>query len=594
MQFTWRRLVEISFALLTLTALGIVGDREKRYCIIDLSGGEYASCYPVSYVDSPQCGFWSDDFKTTKMVMRKIDPEKFRNGLTNELEVRKSFYIGVYEVTQRQYELVTGCNPSSLKGARRPVVDVSWEQIRGNPIDLRRTDSESVEPNSFMGRLSARAGFKVDLPTATQWEYACRAGKSCVTNDRKPDRELLDCGRFAENAVADRGGYFLLASVGSYMPNAWGLYDMCGNAWEWCLDRCDAWCEWDTNKVPGATRVLRGGGWRDSMKLCTPYSSCFLYAQDRMRGLIYGPDCDSGFRVVAWPDHRVRSTIDKPYCIVDLSVGKSPDRSRLSFADRMPEKGWCDEEKTSKLVMRKIEPGKFLYGGKSEIEIRQSFYIGIFEVTQGQYAHVMGVNPAKEWSEMCKVGEIYPVCFVSWDDARGGRDAQQFKSMNRDSFAGRLSHLTGRRFDLPTKEQWEYVCRAGTKTRYNCGEDAPYNSMCLLGWSEERHSGMKPVGMRNPNRWGIYDMHGNMWEWCLDRYCDKSRQVLNDVVSHCEDTSSSILRVLRGGAYSKMAEDCDSCSRNQSPQSNEFGNDIGFRVVMRVEDDEDEEGWRGK
>ena len=105
---------------------------------------------------------------------------------------------------------------------------------------------------------------------------------------------------------------------------------------------------------------------------------------------------------------------------------------------------------------------------------------------------------------------------------------------------------------------------------------------------------MKPVGMRNPNRWGIYDMHGNMWEWCLDRYCDKSRQVLNDGVSHCEDTSSSILRVLRGGAYSKMAEDCDSCSRNQSPQSNEFGNDIGFRVVMRVEDDEDEEGWRGK
>ena len=69
MQFTWRRLVEISFALLTLTALGIVDDREKRYCIIDLSGGEYASCYPVSYVDSPQCGFWSDDFKTTKMVM---------------------------------------------------------------------------------------------------------------------------------------------------------------------------------------------------------------------------------------------------------------------------------------------------------------------------------------------------------------------------------------------------------------------------------------------------------------------------------------------------------------------------------------------
>ena len=151
-----------------------------------------------------------------------------------QVTLTRPFFIGVFEVTQKQYELVTGATPSFKQGDMLPVEQVSWNDIRGNcnwPADT------SVSNNSFMGLLRARTGLAFDLPTEAQWEYACRAG---TTNDFNVSGQNMDSlGRYENNGDDERGGseyWYTTTTVGSYLPNDWGLYDMHGNVEEWCLD----------------------------------------------------------------------------------------------------------------------------------------------------------------------------------------------------------------------------------------------------------------------------------------------------------------------------------------------------------------------
>ena len=245
-----------------------------QYCVIDLSGGASASSYPVSYVSSvPSGGFNTDEYKTTKLVLRLIEPGTFMMGGSYQVTLTKPFYCGVFEVTQKQYELVTGSNPSSYKGDMRPVEQVSWNTIRGNSSTYNWPGSENVDSNTFVGRLQARTGLNFDLPTEAQWEYACRAGTTSKYNnggDTENDLKLL--GRYSGNKSDGKGGYSQHTKVGSYLPNAWGLYDMSGNAWEWCLD-------WDGSLTSGVTdpsgsssgsyRAGRGGSWDYDAYFCT-------------------------------------------------------------------------------------------------------------------------------------------------------------------------------------------------------------------------------------------------------------------------------------------------------------------------------------
>ena len=228
--------------------------------------------------------------------------------------------MGVFEVTQRQYELVMGENPSWFKDdGRKPVERVSCDNIRGDNLGRRWPMSNEVDDDSFLGRLRRKTGLCFDLPTEIQWEYVCRAGTQGEF-DGETDPSVMDkLGRHNGNGgripdpkgVKDEKGNIKIidagsAVVGSYRPNPWGLYDMHGNVWEWCLDRPPSdgggWasdgygqndgrkeCQSDPNGIAyGVLRFLRGGSWRDSAADCR--------ASGRHRRVSrYG-----------WPDHGFR------------------------------------------------------------------------------------------------------------------------------------------------------------------------------------------------------------------------------------------------------------------------------------------------
>ncbi|MBR4465945.1 SUMF1/EgtB/PvdO family nonheme iron enzyme [bacterium] len=263
---------------------------EMPYMVVDLSGGTSAESYPVSYLaDVPQGG-WTDEYKTTKLVLRKIEPGTFtmgspsselgRNNATeyqHQVTLTKAFYIGVFEATQKQYELVMGSNPSGNKGDTRPVEGgVAYYNLRG--VETWPSSSD-VKDDSFFGRLRTKTGHSFDLPTEAQWEYACRAETTTALNSGKnlsnatACSEMAEVGRYASNQSDGKGGYSQHTTVGLYIPNAWGLYDMHGNVWEWCLD----WLALNLGTDPvtdpkGPTsgynnlRVVKGGAWDKEAK----------------------------------------------------------------------------------------------------------------------------------------------------------------------------------------------------------------------------------------------------------------------------------------------------------------------------------------
>ena len=269
------------------------------YCVIDLSAGPNARTYPVSYLDAEPKGGWTDEYKTTKLVLRRIEPGKFMMVGKYEVTLTKPFYCGVFEVTQKQYELVTGTNPSFYRGDMRPVEMVPWNVFRGNSATYNWPSSVNVDPSTFIGKIQVRTGLNFDLPTEAQWEYACRAGTtSKFNNGCDSESDLKKLGRFmlnqkersfnddnesfAKHEPDGKGGYSGGHTVvGSYMPNAWGLYDMHGNVWEWCLDWRDRrdkgliLSSGVTDPVgpsSGAFRVMRGGCWDSRAAACTSFT----------------------------------------------------------------------------------------------------------------------------------------------------------------------------------------------------------------------------------------------------------------------------------------------------------------------------------
>ena len=267
-----------------------------KYCVIDFAAGANAASYPVSYLADVLDGGWTDEYKTTKLVLRLVEPGAIP---TRDAAITKPFYIGVFEVTQKQYELVMGSNPSSFKGDMRPVEKVSWNTIRGDSSTYNWPNVTGVDPNSFMGRIQTRTGLNFDLPTEAQWEYACRAGTTTGFNNgtnygvNSIDPNLNQLGRYYYNRSDGKGGYSNAhTTVGSYLSNAWGLYDMHGNVWEWCLDWYGGSFSGNDpiGSSSGSYRVKRGGSWHDDANYCTSsYRSDFIPS--------YGGNYD-GFRLV--------------------------------------------------------------------------------------------------------------------------------------------------------------------------------------------------------------------------------------------------------------------------------------------------------
>ena len=277
----------------------------EAYMVIDVSGGSSTNCYPVDFLNgAPVGGFKADEYKSNKIVLRRIHPGSYMAGSPDNeanrtaarekqhrVALSQPFYIGIYEITQKQYKNVTGGDPSQYKGDYRPVDRVTYGGIRGGNWPTTAVPGA----NTFMDKLIQKCKSKgsggdytepvegFDLPTEFQWEYACRAGTTGAfntmnaydnTKSAEQEAQLTLLGRYVNNQTEGKGGYDANhTNVGSYQPNQWGLYDMHGNVWEWCRDRYqeDASALKQFTDPQGATtgtQLVRGGSWSAGVGGC--------------------------------------------------------------------------------------------------------------------------------------------------------------------------------------------------------------------------------------------------------------------------------------------------------------------------------------
>ena len=531
----------------------------------------------------------------------------------HQVTLTKAFELGVYEVTQEQYEAVMGRAPSKFKGPQNPVETVSWDDA----VEFCRKLSELPAEK--------KAGYVYRLPTEAEWEYACRAGTTTTYSFGDSDSELGDYAWYDKNSGNTTH------PVRQKKPNAWGLYDLHGNVWEWCQDWHGDYPSGSgsrltavrsltdpTGAARGSDRVSRGGSWYD-------------YARDsrsanRSRSTPDYRNFNLGFRVV-------RSSIKKSQHL-SQPVGQTPAPAVAPFdmaQTKAHQKSWADHlaitvETANSIGMKfaVIPPGEFMMGSPEDepgrqddetlhkVTLTKAFELGVYEVTQEQYEAVMGRAPSKF------KGPQNPVETVSWDDAV--EFCRKLSELPEEKAAGYV-------YRLPTEAEWEYACRAGTTTDYSFGgrelvvqyygqlrelekliamlrvvklrvasrplkltKNQTKNILALLESRERQQQELvgkmpewfaensgdttHPVGGKKPNPWGLYDMHGNVCEWCQDWYGDYPSGSVTDPTG----AASGSLRVHRGGSWIILFVHCRSAFRGRLTPDIRYSH-LGFRVL---------------
>lgn len=482
-----------------------------------------------------------------KFMMGSPESEKGHKNeeKLHEVILTKPFYMGKYEVTQEQWEAVMGGNPSKIKGGKFPVTNVSWEDCQ-----------------EFVKKLNLKTNEGYRLPTEAEWEYACRAGTSTAyffgDNITKADANV-DWGT-------------TIKVVGGYKPNAFGLYDMHGNAWEWCED-------WKVDypakavadpKGPatGKSRLLRGGSFYDGAS----------WARSSFRGE-YAPNdsfFNDGFRLARTVGSKTDGTLTVPK--PDLTVVKPAidDLLESPFTEAKAKEVQNDiAKKLQKAVEEKINldagvnlrmvlipAGKFMMGSPDsepghqpdetlhEVTITKPFYIGKYEVTQEQWQFLMGDNPSQN------KGAKLPVSNISVDDCH--------------EFIKRLNTKTNGKYRLPTEAEWEFACKAGTTTVYSFGDSITEGD---ANYGNAKIGKTIAIGSYKPNAFGLYDMHGNVWEWCEDWFKELPQGPIIDP----KGPDKSQGRVLRGGSFWFESNVRSSTRANFPSTSRNF--DFGFRLA---------------
>ena len=250
--------------------------------------------------------------------------------------------------------------------------------------------------------------------------------------------------------------------------------------------------------------------------------------------------------------------------------GRSSDKARVDAAPDDKKQLTLDLGGGVTMKLALIPAGKFLMGSPSgealrfndegplhTVTISKPFYMGVTEVTQAQYQAIMGSNPSGF------KGAQSPVESLSWEDAV--------------TFCRKLSAKVERKVSLPTEAQWEYACRAGSKTRFGFGDSD--TDLGAYAWYSGNSDKVRTheVGRKKPNAFGLYDMHGNVWEWCADWYGESYYGSSQGSDPHGPSSGKS--RVFRGGSWAFKAERCRAASRDwfAPGRRNHY---IGFRVVV--------------
>lgn len=208
-------------------------------------------------------------------------------------------------------------------------------------------------------------------------------------------------------------------------------------------------------------------------------------------------------------------------------------------------------------------------GPQTTVTLTRGFWIGKYEVTQGEYFSVMNTNPSSFPGDLSR-----PVSSVSWPDATN----YCWMLTQRELAAGRIP--PGSQYRLPTEAEWECAARAGTSTRFSYGDDPDYTSLTNYAWQTVDNGLMvHPVGRKLPNPWGLYDMMGNVFEWCQDWVGPLPGGAVTDPQGPASNALG--VKIMRGGAFDVGGPSCRSASRNSFPNHPALTDwNLGFRVVL--------------
>ena len=393
--------------------------------------------------------------------------------IQHEVSITKGFYMGAFAVTQEEYETLMGTNPSFFSAAGRGKDKVAGLNTRRFPVEWISWD----DATEFCKKLSQKEGINYRLPTEAEWEYACRAGTKkafyfgdTVSTDQANYRGDFVFGNGKKGMDRERP-----TPVGSFPANAFGLYDMHGNVWQWCQD----WYDKDyyqksprndpVNETAGKLRfrVLRGGSWHNLPGGAR--SACRFLATPVLRNWNYG------FRVVASLFPQPANESLTLGMVITNSIGMKlayipPGTFRMGSPKSEQEQYKKDSRLGGDWAAQEIQ---------HEVTITKGFYMSVCAVTQEEYELVTGKNPS--WFSATGGGKEevaglntrrFPVETASWSDAT--------------EFCRKLSQKEAKTYRLPTEAEWEYACRAGTKTAFSFGDtistdQANYNGNAVFG-----------------------------------------------------------------------------------------------------------------
>ena len=454
-----------------------------------------------------------------------------KSGFPSTQEVTlNDFYIGKFEVTQAQWWVVMGNNPSSFKGDNLPVEMVSWNDVQ-----------------EFINRLNQKTGGNYRLPTEAEWEYTARGGNQSHGYEYSGSNDIGEVAWYVNNSSS------ATHPVGANKANELGIHDMSGNVAEWVNDWVgDYSFDRLTNPLgpsSGSNRVIRGG----SFNINT--SGAKVAARTRSA-----------------PDDR-RSAIGFRLARRSKEAEEEAERARIKAeeeAEVARERLWKEvgvSFDTENVVF--VQGGVFAMGctpeqGKdcanNEKPAHQvtlsDFYIGKYEVTQAQWQNVMGSNPS------IFKGDDLPVENVTWNYV--------------EAFIKKLNAMTGGNYRLPTEAEWEYAARGGSKSqgyKYSGGKNIKD-----VGWYKS-NSGKKthPASTKKANELGIYDMSGNVWEWVNDWY----DWYVSGAQTDPQGPSTGSYRVIRGGSWYNDARNARVSTRRHDGPDNRH-DALGFRLARSL------------
>lgn len=540
----------------------------------------------------------------------------------HRVRITKPFYMGTTEVTVAQFrqfcdesgyrtEAEQGLHAGKPYKGRRPIC--TWRKPMVW-IKLKQQDDEPVlhlcwnDCVEFCKWLSQKEGVEYCLPTEAEWEYACRAGTTTAWSFGN----FEDFDRLGHEYMFVSDGqqkkHDRPSRVAQNKPNAFGLYDMHGNVWEYVNDWWHRYTYKNSplNDPTGPTEQSEKGDMRRIIRTGSfdwgRWGAQSVYRMRITQRSTQHPH--QGFRVAM----RLKAVEGIPPAVDSKAELRKKTRDPGADAEEvftafnagtspdLPKELTVALNDDVKIEFVLIPAGTFLMGSNNgsrdegpvhRVVVSKPFYMARHELTTSQWTAVMG--PHKFLTDLTKGdnlmnGPTKAMNVLSWNDCQKLIEKLKQKA-------------PGHAFALPTEAQWEYACRAGSTSDFHYGDDA--SQLGDYAWYEgnmiwpnkpafQGKAFYHDVGTKKPNAFGLYDMHGGVWEWCSDRY--SADYYFNSSLVDPMGPDEGLFRVVRGGSWFRYAKYCRSSYRKfHFPAGTGDGvtawiNDFGCRLVINVND----------